>query len=39
MTLPQTPFGETFRFPVWGDDLSGDLGLHPGRSPPRRVWT
>lgn len=31
MTLPQTPFGETFRFPVWGDDLAselaGDLGF------------
>jgi hypothetical protein len=27
MTLPQTPFGETFRFPVWDDDLAGDLGF------------
>jgi acetyl esterase/lipase len=27
MTLPQTPFGETFRFPVWDDDPAGDLGL------------
>jgi hypothetical protein len=47
---PQTPFGETFRFPVWGDDLSGDLGftladpaaprldLEVAPSPGRRCW-
>jgi acetyl esterase/lipase len=27
MTLLQTPFGESFRFPVWGDDLTGALGF------------